>query len=168
MKPLFEAFIGLGGNLGDATATLKSAIASLRALTGTEVDGISSLYRSAAIGPAGQPDYFNAVARVQTCLTPHALLAALHVIENAHGRVRQERWGARTLDLDLLLFAKDEIESPELRLPHPEMTARNFVLIPLLEIAPGQTLPDGRLLAELPAANDHQGLEQALAQDWAD
>lgn len=152
------AFIGLGANLGNAEATLRSAVAALRALPGCRLAGLSSLYRSAPVGPAGQDDYLNAVARLDTPLPPHALLAALHAIEGAHGRVRELRWGPRTLDLDLLLYGNDRIATPDLTVPHPELTSRNFVVIPLLEIFPGATLPGGDPLDGLPAARDRGGL----------
>lgn len=163
------AFVGLGANLGAPEATLRSAVAAMRALPGTRVTGLSSLYRSAPVGPAGQDDYLNAVARLDTTLTPHELLSALQAIENAHGRVRQERWGPRTLDLDLLLHGDDCIATPELTLPHAELTNRNFVLVPLLEIAPDAALPVGAPLSLLAAAGDRQGLAVALpGPAWAD
>ncbi|MDF2446421.1 MAG: 2-amino-4-hydroxy-6-hydroxymethyldihydropteridine pyrophosphokinae [Moraxellaceae bacterium] len=155
-----QAFIGLGSNLGDAAATLRSAVACLRKLPGSRVTGLSSLYRSTPLGPPGQDDYLNAVARLETVLTPHSLLQALHIIEDRHGRVRQQRWGARTLDLDLLLYGNDVITSPDLTLPHPEMLNRNFVLIPLLDIAPDQALPDGRRVREASTASDRSGLSE--------
>lgn len=152
------AFIGLGANLGAAEATLQSAVAALRALPDTRLDGLSSLYRSAPLGPAGQDDYLNAVARLQTTLAPHALLQALQGIEEGHGRVRLERWGPRTLDLDLLLYGNDRIASRDLSVPHPEISNRNFVVVPLLEIVPTTRLPDGSRLADLAAAHDRSGL----------
>ncbi|HEX4869650.1 MAG TPA: 2-amino-4-hydroxy-6-hydroxymethyldihydropteridine diphosphokinase [Moraxellaceae bacterium] len=152
------AFIGLGGNLGAAEATLQSAVTALRALPGTRLTALSSLYRSAPVGPAGQPDYLNAVALIETELAPHDLLAALQAIERAHGRERQLRWGPRTLDLDLLLLGRDRIATADLVVPHPELGNRNFVVVPLLEIAPGATLPEGTPLASLPVARDPAGL----------
>lgn len=164
-----RASIGLGANLGDAEATLRSAVAALRALPGSRLKAVSSLYASAPLGPAGQPDYLNAVALLDTALAPHSLLAALQAIEDAHGRLRLERWGPRTLDLDLLLLGHDRIATTDLCVPHPEMTRRNFVLVPLLEIAPAATLPDGTRLAELAAARDRQGLAVRHAgPGWAD
>lgn len=161
MTPV-TAFVGLGANLGDATATLKRAVAALAALPDTHLAGLSSLYRSAPLGPAGQPDYLNAVARLETRLTPHGLLRALQAIEDAHGRVRLERWGARTLDLDVLLYGNDTIATTDLVVPHAEMTRRNFVLVPLQELAPSLRLPDGSPLASLPAAADATGLAIAV------
>ncbi|MGH8492822.1 MAG: 2-amino-4-hydroxy-6-hydroxymethyldihydropteridine diphosphokinase [Moraxellaceae bacterium] len=168
MSPRFPAYIGLGANLGDAQATLKAAVKALRALPDSQLTGLSRLYRSAPVGPAGQPDYFNAAARFETSLAPHALLAALQAIENDHGRLREVRWGARTLDLDLLLYDRDEISTADLVLPHPELSARNFVLHPLLDIDATLALPDGRMLASLPAAKDESGLMAMADSHWAD
>lgn len=156
----FTAYIGLGANLGDPVGTVRAAVAALKALPATRLTGISRLYRSAPVGPAGQPDYFNAAARVETGLTAHALLEALQAIENAHGRTRAVRWGARTLDLDLLLYGKDEIQTSSLIVPHVELKNRNFVVIPLLDIDPDLSLPDGTALAALPVAHDRRGLER--------
>lgn len=166
--PPVSTYIGLGANLGDATATLKSAVAALRTLADSRVIAVSRLYRSAPLGPAGQPDYFNAALLLETTLTPHALLAALQAIENEHGRVREVRWGARTLDLDLLLYGRDEIATVDLVVPHPELAARNFVVRPLLDINTQLSLPDGRLLARLPSAHDDNGLVTSADPHWAD
>lgn len=166
MRPA-AAFVGLGANLGDPAATLRSAVRALRELPDTSLVALSSLYRSAPLGPAGQPDYLNAVARLDTRLAPHALLQALQDVESRHGRIRQERWGPRTLDLDLLLYDRDVIVTVDLTLPHPELCRRNFVLLPLLQLAPELTLPDGTRLATLPAAQDQAGLSE-LAPAWAD
>lgn len=152
------AFVGLGGNLGDVADTLASAVRALRQLPQTRVEALSSLYGSRPLGPSGQADYLNAVARLTTRLTPHALLASLQAIEGRHGRIRTERWGPRTLDLDLLLFASDVIATDTLTIPHPELANRNFVVVPLLETCPGLRLPDGRLLSSLAAATHRDGL----------
>ncbi|HET8731292.1 MAG TPA: 2-amino-4-hydroxy-6-hydroxymethyldihydropteridine diphosphokinase [Moraxellaceae bacterium] len=154
------AYIGLGANLGDAEATLKSAVVAMRGLKSTRLTALSSLYRSAPVGPVGQPDYLNAVAQLETELTPHALLAALQGIEQAHGRERLVHWGPRTLDLDLLLFGTDRVVTNDLTVPHPELAHRNFVVSPLLEIAPAATLPDGACLAILPVARSEIGLSR--------
>lgn len=156
-------FIGLGANLGEAEAALRSAVTALGALPDSRLDGLSSLYRSAPVGPAGQDDYLNAVARIETRLPPHALLKALQGIEDAHGRVRQERWGPRTLDLDILLFGERLIDQPRLQVPHYHMQARAFVLYPLAEIAPPElVLADGRRLVDLLAACPFRGLERLV------
>lgn len=153
-----RAYIGLGANLGEPLAQLRAAVAGLAALPGSTLVAVSPLYRSAPLGPAGQPDYFNAVTSLDTCLTPHGLLAALQAIETANGRVRLERWGPRTLDLDLLLYGNDRIATPDLTVPHPELGQRCFVLVPLHDLAPELILPDGRVLAELAAQTDRTGL----------
>ena len=161
----FTAYIGLGANLGDPVHSIIAAVQALKTLPGTRLSGLSRLYRSAPLGPPGQPEYINAAARIETGLTAHALLAALQDIENQHGRTRNIRWGARTLDLDLLLYGNDEILTSTLIVPHIELKNRNFVVIPLLDIAPELRLPDGTLLANLPAAHDRIGLEQIHAGD---
>jgi 2-amino-4-hydroxy-6-hydroxymethyldihydropteridine diphosphokinase len=152
------AFIGLGANLGNPAATLTAAIAALSALPDTRVSAVSGFYQSAPIGPADQPDYVNAVACLATGLSPHALLAALQDIENQHGRTREVRWGARTLDLDLLLYGNDEISTSSLIVPHIELKNRNFVVIPLLDICPELQLPDGTRISSLPVASHSAGL----------
>ncbi|OGT84526.1 MAG: 2-amino-4-hydroxy-6-hydroxymethyldihydropteridine diphosphokinase [Gammaproteobacteria bacterium RIFCSPLOWO2_02_FULL_61_13] len=136
------AFIALGANLGEPATTLQGALRELDRIPDTRVLQHSRLYRSRAVGPGNQPDYVNAVAQVETSLPPHALLDALLGIEALHGRVRDgQRWGPRTLDLDLLIYADLQISDPRLTLPHPEMTHRNFVLVPLLEIDPELLIP---------------------------
>lgn len=155
---MITAHVGLGANLGDAEATLRSAVSALRTLPHSRLTGLSSLYRSAPLGPPGQDDYLNAVARLETTQAPHALLQALQDIESHHGRRRLERWGPRTLDLDLLLYGNDRITTASLTIPHPEMARRNFVVVPLLEISPAACLPDGAPLAGLGIAGDRQGL----------
>jgi 2-amino-4-hydroxy-6-hydroxymethyldihydropteridine diphosphokinase len=126
--------IGLGSNLGDSISILIGAIARLRIHPQIEVTAVSSWYLTAPIGPP-QPDYLNGCATIQTSLTPLDLLNTLHSIEAEFGRVRQEVWGARTLDLDLLLYDDLIIDLPTLQIPHPRMLERSFVLIPLAEIA---------------------------------
>lgn len=149
-----EVFVGLGANLGDPAGQLHGALHALAALPQTEVKRVSGFYRSSAIGPAGQPDYCNAVAQLDTSLAPEALLDAMQGIESAAGRVRGERWGARVLDLDLLLYDQTVCSTARLTLPHPELAFRDFVLWPLTEIAPDVKVPLlGRardLLAQLP------------------
>lgn len=162
-----SAFIGLGANLSDPAKSLRSAVACLRQLPDSRFIALSSIYRSAPLGPAGQDDYLNAVAGIETRLTPHALLQMLHEIEDRHGRVRLQRWGPRTLDLDLLLYGNDVIATRELSLPHPEMKYRNFVLVPLLELAPDLALPDGQPIRTLPAASSRTGLSTlCVGESW--
>ncbi len=129
------AYIGLGSNLDDPVAQIRQAIAALENLPHSELEQVSSLYRSAPMGPQGQPDYINAVAKLKTTLQPLELLSILQAIENDQGRVRTIRWGARTLDLDVLLFDDLEMQSERLTIPHPGLAEREFVVIPLAEIA---------------------------------
>ncbi|HEX9316682.1 MAG TPA: 2-amino-4-hydroxy-6-hydroxymethyldihydropteridine diphosphokinase [Actinomycetota bacterium] len=135
------AYIGLGSNLGDRLGYLQAAVAALSA-QGLEPAGISSVYESDALGPP-QPDYLNAVVSVPTSLSPRELLEALKAIEAELGRQHRQRWEPREIDLDLLLYGDEMLEEDGLTVPHPEMTKRSFVLMPLLEIAPGLDLPSG-------------------------
>jgi len=167
MKPdAITAYIGLGGNLDNPLALLRSARAAIRAVPGVRETAFSSYYRSAPMGPAGQPDYVNAVMAVQTGLSPHALLKALQAIEQSHGRVRTGlRWGPRTLDLDILLYGDEQIRDELLTVPHAGIAEREFVLYPLAEIAPLHlTIPGHGGLADLLAACPRRGLEE-IAHD---
>ena len=134
------AYIGIGANLGDARANVLDAVARLRRLPATSVTGVSSLYRTAPIDSSGD-DYINAVARIDTTLDAEALLRALLDIEQQHGRERPYRNAPRTLDLDVLLYGDAQIASPTLTVPHPRLTQRAFVLVPLLELAPSIVIP---------------------------
>ena len=134
------AYIGIGANLGDARANVADAVERLRRLPGCELRAVSAMYRTAPIDSSGD-DYINAVARIATALEAEALLAALHEIELAHGRERPYRNAPRTLDLDVLLYGDEQIASPTLTVPHPRMTERAFVLVPLLELAPDISVP---------------------------
>lgn len=150
-------YIGLGSNLGEPVTQLQQATAAISGLPASRLQRHSSIYSSAPLGPPDQPRFANAVLALYTTLTPLALLDALQNIENCQGRVRQgERWGPRTLDLDILLFGDQLIDEPRLQVPHYHMQQRPFVLLPLAEICPpGLQLADGRklqqLLAECPA-----------------
>jgi 2-amino-4-hydroxy-6-hydroxymethyldihydropteridine diphosphokinase len=135
-----RAYVGLGANLGDAAATLRSAFDALAALPGCRLQARSSLWRSAAVDATG-PDFVNAVAALDTSLDAPALLAALLAIERRHGRERPYRNAPRTLDLDLLLYGESVRGDRGLTLPHPRMHERAFVLAPLLEIAPDVVIP---------------------------
>lgn len=143
------AYIGLGSNLGDSTQEILRARDAIAALPSTQYIELSPLYRSIPVGPPGQPDYINAAAKVVTRLCPTDLLKALQAIEDRQLRVRQERWGPRTIDLDILLFDDLVVASTQLTIPHPHMTERNFVLIPLQQLAPDLILPNGESLAKL-------------------
>jgi len=136
------AYIGLGGNLGDPADRLRAAAQDLAAIPQTQLKHVSSLYRSPPLGPPDQPHYVNAVAALETALPPDALLDALQALEVRHGRVRDgQRWGPRTLDLDLLLYGDAQLATPRLTVPHPGLPRRAFVLYPLAEIAPDLQVP---------------------------
>lgn len=154
-----RAVVALGANLGDRRAALRDAERELAALDGVSAVRMSTPIESVALTLDGRDDdkpaYLNAVALVTTTLAPAALLQAMHGIEDAHGRVRAERWGDRTLDLDLIAYADVRSDDPTFTLPHPRAHERDFVLAPWLEVDPDAVLP-GRgsvreLLAALPA-----------------
>ena len=140
------AFIGLGGNVGDRLHYLNRAVALLDDTPRTEVEDISSVYETEPIGPS-EDSYYNIAVRLQTELSPARLLQACQRIEATLGRVRTMRWGPRTIDLDILVYGDRVLEDPRLTVPHPRLTERGFALIPLMEVAPGWRLPDGRSLA---------------------
>lgn len=146
------AYIALGANLGEPATTVRAAFAALANLPESRLARSSSLYRTAPVGLADQPDFINAVAALETRLEPEALLDELFEIESRFGRRRAEKNGPRTLDLDLLLYDDRCLDLPRLTLPHPRMHLRAFVLRPLAEIAPQLALPGrGQLAAWLPA-----------------
>ena len=149
-----RAFVGLGGNVGEVAAAFASAVAQLGALPRTQVPGVSRSYRTPAWGLAAQPDFLNAVALLDTQLPARELLEALFAIERAHGRdrAREQRWGPRTLDLDLLLYGEDVIDVDGLTVPHPRIAERAFVLVPLAEIAPDAVIPGHGRVREVLAA----------------
>lgn len=155
-----SAYVGLGGNLGDPAAQLRTALEAMGRLPGTRVVATSRFYRSAPMGPPGQPDYCNAACELDTALAPRALLDALIDIERAAGRIRgAERWGPRRLDLDLLHVVGVEMNEPGLHLPHPGIGKRNFVLVPLAELAPMLEIPGLGRVAERAREFGTAGLE---------
>jgi len=161
-----RAWIGLGSNLDAPMQQLQRARRELDALPLSQVACRSSLYRSEPMGPADQPHYLNAVVGLLTELCPLSLLRALRQIEFSHGRVRTgPHWGARTLDLDLLLYADESIDEPSLKVPHPGISERAFVLQPLHECAPGLLIPGCARVEDLLAACPPGGLER-LADAW--
>ena len=135
------AYVGLGANLNDPVAQITHAFDELERIAGTRLVARSSLYASAPVGYVDQPDFINAVAQLETTLAPRALLAALLEIEHHHGRERGFRNAPRTLDLDLLLYGAAHFHEAHLSLPHPRLTERAFVLLPLIEIAPDLVIP---------------------------
>lgn len=156
-----RCFVGLGSNQSDPASQLSDALGAIGRLPETRIDGCSSLYRSAPMGPQDQPAYINAVVMLETTLSPLALLDHLQAIEQAQGRVRNaERWGPRTLDLDVLLFGEQAIEEARLRVPHYHMHKRAFVLYPLAELAADLLLPDGTSLQDLLSDCPYEGIER--------
>lgn len=151
------AYIGLGSNLADPESQLRSALAELNELPQSRCPAHSSLYRSLPLAgpgvPVDQADYLNAVAALDTELSPAKLLSALQALENRHHRQRAERWGPRTLDLDLLLYGERIIDTPELTVPHPGLSVRNFVLYPLAEL-----LAEQAEAFQIPGRGDLPGL----------
>lgn len=156
-----NACIGLGANLGDAVDTVRVALAELGRLPDTRVLVASRLYRTPAWGREDQPDFVNAAARLETSLPPLELLDGLLAIEQRHGRVRLpgERWGPRTLDLDVLLYDAQVIDLPRLKVPHPHLHERAFALLPLAEIAAELRIPGRGTVHEALAAVPVCGLE---------
>lgn len=158
------AYVALGSNLQDPERQVRAAIAELAQLPSSRLIRASRLFRTAPVGPPGQPDYVNAVVCLQTRLDARALLHSLHAIEAAHGRFRDgTRWGPRILDLDILLYGELRLDEPGLTIPHPQMAVRAFVLVPLAEVAPPQLIiPDGdgheSPLAGLVAGCDRAGI----------
>jgi 2-amino-4-hydroxy-6-hydroxymethyldihydropteridine diphosphokinase len=154
--------VGLGSNLGDPLAHLRRAIMDLRSLPGTRVVAVSSFYENPPFGPVAQPDFVNAVAGILTRLKPAELLAQLRQLEVAHGRTRRagDKWGPRTLDLDVLVFGAESADTPELKIPHPGIRQRNFVLLPLAEIAPALLIPGVGVAGSLAAACDGSSLRK--------
>jgi len=153
-------YIGLGSNLSNPAKQIRTAVEALANLKNCQIDKISALYFSRPMGPKDQPDYMNAVLSLTTNLSAIKLLDALQNIENIAGRVRKDnRWGARVLDLDILLFGNQVIKTERLTIPHYGMKTREFVLIPLHELVCDLVLPDGEKLAELIQNIDQNGLK---------
>jgi 2-amino-4-hydroxy-6-hydroxymethyldihydropteridine diphosphokinase len=139
------AIVGLGGNQGDPVAALRAALVGLDLLPGTRLLRASRLYRTPAWGQRDQPDFINAAAALETTLAPRALLERLLAVERAFGRIRaadgSDRWGPRSLDLDLLLYGDAVVDEPGLRVPHPHLHERAFALLPLVDVAPDAVIP---------------------------
>lgn len=156
-----KAYVALGANLGHPQESLLAALEDLRQTASVDVTAVSSFYRTAPVESSG-PDYVNAVAEVETTLEASELLHVLQRIENAHGRVRPVGVvnAPRTLDLDLLLFGKNTVATPELTVPHPRMHLRAFVLVPLLEIAPDAVIPGLGAARDYVAATADQAIQK--------
>ncbi len=164
-----EAVLAIGANLGDPQATLRAAVTDLDRLPGIQVMEVSPLARTTAVGgPEDQPDYLNAVLVVHTTLSPRGLLRATQAVENAHGRVRDERWGPRTLDVDIIKYGTLVADADDLTIPHPRAHERAFVLVPWAEVQPDALLPGlggGPVQQLADTAPDRSGIRW-LALDW--
>ena len=154
------AYIALGANLGNPVAQIQDGIEELAMLPDTRLAAFSSFYKSAPAGYADQPEFVNAVARIETALEPHALLAELLKIERRHGRTREFANAPRTLDLDILLYGERAMEEPGLTIPHPRMHERAFVLVPLAEIDPDADVPGRGRARELVRHVDENSVTQ--------
>ncbi len=143
------AFLGLGSNLGDRLTNLQAAVDALQTEPGLRVTASSRVWETAPVGGPPQPDYLNAVIQVETDLSARDLLDAARRVESRLGRVRSQRWGARTMDVDILLYDDAQIDETDLVIPHLRLTERAFVVLPLLELEPDPVLPDGTRLKEV-------------------
>lgn len=140
------AYLGLGSNLGDRLAHLQDAVGRLHADPRTTVHAVSSVYQTEPVGGPEQEPYLNIAVRVGTRRSPVRLLRLCHEVEAAGGRQRTTRWGPRTIDVDILLYGPRVVETRRLQIPHPRLVERAFALVPLIEVAPGEALPDGTTL----------------------
>ena len=159
------AFIALGSNLEKPGLQLQHAVDEIDSAAGVKLLNCSRLYRSDPVGSPDQPDYCNAVVSVSTTLKPEPLLDTLQAIENHHGRERSVRWGPRTLDLDMLLYADQQIQTERLTVPHDQMHVRSFVLYPLNDIAPDLSVPNQGSLSSLLDKVPFEGLD-VIAEHW--
>jgi len=144
-----RAYIGLGSNMGNPILNLETALKRIDGIEGTRITAASSVYETEPVGYEKQAWFHNCVAEIDTVLSPEELLHTLQEIENDLGRVRVIRWGPRTIDLDILLYDQMSINTERLIIPHPRMAERAFVMVPLVEIAPGAEFPDGRTAAQV-------------------
>lgn len=160
--PIWQpAYIGLGSNLQDPKSQVARACAGLRGLPATRLVRVSPLYRSLPLGPVAQPDFINAVAGLLTQLDSRTLLGELQALERTQGRpAERERWGPRIIDLDLLIYGREQREEPGLTLPHRGIVERNFVLYPLCDLAPDLDVPGLGRVAELKGHLASDGLER--------
>ena len=162
-----RAFVGLGSNLGDREAQIRLALEALRQVAETRVVRVSSIYDTEPVGEPNQPNFLNAVALIDTQLSARQLLWNLQLIERRLGRVRAQRWGPRTIDLDLLLFGDLALDEPDLKIPHPELTRRAFVLVPLVELDPLLVHPEsGETLLQILSRLDPRPLVKRSSRLW--
>ena len=156
------AYIGVGSNLSDPAAQVRQACEALAQLAECRLVAVSALYLNPPLGPQDQPDYVNAAAGLLTTLRPTALLDSLKEIERSQGRARKagDRWGPRIIDLDLLVYGNAVVQEPGLTVPHPGISERNFVLFPLLDIAPTLNIPGQGVVADLAASCSQRDIER--------
>jgi 2-amino-4-hydroxy-6-hydroxymethyldihydropteridine diphosphokinase len=159
------AVLGFGGNIGDSRKLIAAAIERLAANPGIAVEEVSSLYLTPPWGKTDQPPFLNAAARIDTSLPPRSLLNAILDVERALGRERIERWGPRTIDIDILLFGSIEIDEPWLHIPHPLLTERAFALTPLIDVMPDAVIA-GRPAKEWLGLADSAGMQRTAEPGW--
>jgi 2-amino-4-hydroxy-6-hydroxymethyldihydropteridine diphosphokinase len=164
---MITAIIGLGGNIGDTRELMRVALARLAAHPANEVAAVSALYQTPPWGKTDQPAFLNAAARLETTLSCRELLESILHIERELGRERVERWGPRTLDLDILLFGDEQVDEPGLHVPHPRLAERAFALQPLVDVAPDAAFA-GRRAADWLAEADRAGLVRLAGPGWQD
>ncbi len=161
------AYLGLGSNIGDRLSNMRAAVEYIRNYRGCCIVDVSALYETKAVGVIEQPDFLNAVISIRTILTPKDLLEMCRSIENELGRKRTIRWGPRVIDVDILVYDNLMIKTDELTIPHPEMTSRAFVMVPLAEIAP-DLLVDGEIVSsEAVEKLDISGVREFCSKDWS-
>lgn len=159
------AVLGVGGNLGDRRRELAAGIDQIAACPGVTLESISALYETAPWGKTDQPAFLNAAVRIATDLPPRPLLEAVLDAERRLGRTREERWGPRTVDIDILLYGSELVDEPGLRVPHPRLAERAFALAPLADVLPDARF-NGKSAAEWLAAADQSGIVRLGGPDW--
>jgi 2-amino-4-hydroxy-6-hydroxymethyldihydropteridine diphosphokinase len=164
---LTEVALGLGGNIGDSRTLMAKALRELASTPGVTLMAVSALYETPPWGKTDQPPFLNAAALIETTLSPRALLDAILDVERKLGRQRTERWGPRTVDIDILLVGDDAIDEPGLKIPHPHLHERAFALRPLVEVMPNAAF-GGRRAEEWLAETDRSGMKRMAGPGWAD
>jgi 2-amino-4-hydroxy-6-hydroxymethyldihydropteridine diphosphokinase len=159
-----DSVLSLGSNIGDRLDILQGAVDAIAGIPGVALAALSPVYETAPVGGPEQPDYLNAVLRIRTTLAPRDLLAELHAVEAAFERVREVRWGPRTLDIDIITYEGELSGDPELTLPHPRAHERAFVLAPWLDADPAAALPGHGPVAELLAAAGDEGIRRSTRE----
>lgn len=159
------AVLGLGGNIGDPRKAMAKAIAALATNASIDVTAVSALYSTPPWGKTDQPPFLNAAARIETRLTPRGLLETLLSVERLLGRERGERWGPRTIDIDILLFGRQTVDEPGLRVPHPRLAERAFALAPLVDVLPDAAFA-GRSATEWLSLSDRSGVSRVAEPGW--